>query len=381
MKYLNYYTTFLNESITAGSTIVYHRTGRSGHSPVKDIADNGFRVGDGASYGPGIYTTYDLESQLNENMRQYGPIIIECKVKTLEGFLIFDYDIAKKIYGNKNYRLDKQLNLILGNTLCNKLKTQQILDKIDELDSVEYSSDIANWLSRSPFISYVRGIIFTGRSDGKVLVSYDSTNVIPIRYSEDDGKIWNNLMSSNIFKRLKEESANIILQNIQNKIDLGHVLSDEEFEWCNDDLKKLYFQKIIEKGYELTDKEFEWCNDELKRFYIQKSIENGKLIDNKEFELCDDNMKKQYIRKQLFYKGDIYNLPKDFLNYISDEDKLKYIKKCIDSEYSISDEQFDMLNDELKKYWINNSMYVYTASGNNLGYLPPQILKWKEENM
>jgi hypothetical protein len=236
----------IQEEITSGSVIVYHRTGKGRNSfddgdiesPVKGIAADGFRVGKGNTYGIGVYTTYNLESQLKPNMIEtYGPIIIESKVLSLDNFLIFDYDIAKKIYGNKNYRLDKQLELIIGKQEWNIYKNNEYLNKlINELDNVDKSSDIAidfydNF--NETIIYYIKGLIFTGEQDGNVLVSYDRKNVEPLRYSTDEGKTWINILDKNIYKRKKKYNkydVNPEVEHLINKLEVGYPLNDDQID-------------------------------------------------------------------------------------------------------------------------------------------------------
>jgi len=241
--------TELKEVITSGSVIVYHRTGKNG-SPVQGIAADGYRVGSGDMYGVGVYTTYDLQSQLNNNMRStYGNIIIESKVLSMKDFLIFDYDMAKRIYGNKNYTLSRQLRLIFGNEFKNidnkELKELIIfgdeqrdinidIKKLEELLSVsKYSSDVA-WRFYKKYeniISKLRGIVFTGQNDGRVLVSYDRKNVEPLRYTLDEGKTWKNIINKNIYQRLKgydDDSNNLEYEHILNKLNANKELNDEE---------------------------------------------------------------------------------------------------------------------------------------------------------
>jgi len=225
----------LKEDITSGSVIVYHRTGSKTDNPVEGIAADGYRVGGGAYYGVGVYTTYNLESQLNDYLRrQYGSIIIESKVLSMKDFLIFDYDIAKRIYGNKNYTLDKQLQLILGKEWNKYKDDNELKDLLSEVNNKINTSNIAeNFYENYPeIISKLRGIVFTGRSDGNVLVSYDRKNIEPIRYTRDEGQTWINIINKNIYKRLKgyDTDKNLEIEHIRNKLDTNIKLSQKENE-------------------------------------------------------------------------------------------------------------------------------------------------------
>jgi len=224
--------TQLDEVITSGSVIVYHRTGKNG-SPIEGISSDGFRVGGGAAYGVGVYTTYTLESQLKPNMRGiYGNIVIESKVLSMDRFLIFDYDIAKKIYGS-NFTLDKQLQRILGKEWNNYKNNSNLKSFIERIPVVKYTSEIANpFVSNYPnIVSKLRGMVFTGSNDGNVLVSYDRKNVEPLRYTLNEGETWTNILNKNIYKRQKgynTEESDTELEHIINKLDVGKKLNDEE---------------------------------------------------------------------------------------------------------------------------------------------------------
>lgn len=99
------YKPYFKEEIVGLNAIVYHRTRPNS---VGEIVKKGFKPGYGQMYGKGLYTTYSLDSQLENNMDgNYGPVILKFKV-SLHDCLILDYEQAKKIYGEK-YKLMDQL--------------------------------------------------------------------------------------------------------------------------------------------------------------------------------------------------------------------------------------------------------------------------------
>lgn len=260
MKYINYLK--LNEDITSGSAIVYHRTKRK--ETMDLIKQSGHISANSARWGRGFYACYD-----KNNLTKYGDFLVECKIVSLKGFLIFNYDIAKKVYG-KNYLLKDQIKILLGNKwnfykddffikdidlflsdknsslkreifLKNYLKGYNlnikkivsILDKINTNDGINYSDklkkeigneDIYNLVNSipsfstnetsttldflnkhyRPIIGESNGVIFKGWSDGNVLVAYNDNNVKPLRYSTDNGKTWTNIISKNIYLKNKK---------------------------------------------------------------------------------------------------------------------------------------------------------------------------------
>lgn len=102
---------------------VYHRTGYGKSNDVtklvahvQSIIKNGFKAGHGDMYGHGFYSTGDLESQFGlrgqrQTMGGYGAAIIKYQVPT-KGLFVFDYRLAKKIYGGNAYTLADQYHKI-----------------------------------------------------------------------------------------------------------------------------------------------------------------------------------------------------------------------------------------------------------------------------
>lgn len=154
---------------------VFHRTKRL--VGIKNIAAFGFKAGPGAMYGKGLYTTFDIESQMKDGMiKTYGEYIVKFVVKNLDQYLCFDPETATKIHGSPS--IDEQMRkfgieasgfdtfMIPGGGLKRRGSdlAQQLLREVGEHD----------------VMSKVKGLIFEGRRDGKVLVKYD-----PV----DDGSI------------------------------------------------------------------------------------------------------------------------------------------------------------------------------------------------
>jgi hypothetical protein len=285
----------LNEDITSGSVIVYHRTGKKGQNPVKSIAADGYRVGEGDAYGIGVYTTYNLESQLNDKMiKTYGSIIIESKVLSMKDFLIFDYDIAKRIYGNKNYTLDKQLEIFLGNDWNKYKNNNQLRSLISDLNSKEFSSEIAEifYNNYPDIITKLRGIVFTGKTDGNVLISYDRKNVEPIRYTEDEGKTWKNIINKDLYQRLKgytDQNTDLTFIHIMNKLDVRTVLNIKEMDYLINNIDR-FIPKLNAKI----------IATQLKYSSGKGDILTDILLDKKDFISNSDN---ELINKLIYYSS------------------------------------------------------------------------------
>ena len=82
---------------------------------------------------------------------------------------------------------------------------------------------------------------------------------------------------------------------IEAKISTRYNLSDEEFEFCQDELKKQYIEKRISEKYDITNKQFEWCSDELKLKYIEMIFLLQFQLNDEKFKLCSDELKLKYI--------------------------------------------------------------------------------------
>ena len=187
----------LDEEISAGSFIVYHRTSTTN----PENFNKGYKTGYGAMYGAGLYTTYELAQQLEPSMvSTYGNTIVEFKIQNNNKFIILDYPEAKKVYGQK-YTLMDQLKKVMGgyfNKFFNNHRTD-LINFNDELNTQENTrtSRIAEKLSAiRDFITHVDGVIFTGQNDGNVLVLYNTNLANPLRYSLDNAETWNNLKTA-----------------------------------------------------------------------------------------------------------------------------------------------------------------------------------------
>lgn len=181
----------LFEEIYGKLAIVYHRTNEAGMQAL--IKGQPFRIGGGvgAMYGPGVYATYDLKSQLNDRMsRLYGNYVVKSKVN-LEKFLIFDRDVARRVYPNSP-TIEEQLVRVFRE----RRPLKQFISSTEDFDPIfnhdfdfdsYFTSDIAHAFVRksvSWLVRNTRGIVFTGRHDGRVVVAYDHRAMLPIAIAE-----------------------------------------------------------------------------------------------------------------------------------------------------------------------------------------------------
>lgn len=195
-----------------GKFYVYHcaRDSQNEDDGYKAIMKFGFEryyvnKGAGNMYGPGVYTTTDLESSINNAHKGvYGRVIIKAEVPSLDRFLIWEEWIAKKVYG-QNWRMSDQLRLLLPPDLLEEIKhTSGVMSRDGSLfdfltKPMHWTSHAAHeyWVSsqRKHFTNgnlddYINGFIFLGGNDGHVAVIKNVKNVIPVEYSKDFCKTW-----------------------------------------------------------------------------------------------------------------------------------------------------------------------------------------------
>ena len=160
------YIRLVNEAIYGQNrtATVFHRT--KDISSVSGILSTGFMPGRGKMYGSGLYTTFDIESQLSHNMSIYGPYIVKFIVKDLDQYLVFDPEEAKKIHKG-NWELNDQLK---------KFGIES--PKKYSMNTNGFSSDLALKLYKDvggeqEVMGKVKGIIFRGHNDNNVLVKFD----------------------------------------------------------------------------------------------------------------------------------------------------------------------------------------------------------------
>jgi hypothetical protein len=168
--------TLLTEEVYGAQAIVYHGTKAKPEIMIQALLDDTFTPGKGAGamYGRGLYCVYDL-SGTNTARGSYGQYVLKLNVN-LYGYIIFDPEIASRVYGQSLSTAEQAKLVRLDRDVIEKLK--QI-----EPTSSRFSSDEAQ--KAVEFINgRCKGIVFTGRNDGPVVVVYDPTTVIPVSWTQ-----------------------------------------------------------------------------------------------------------------------------------------------------------------------------------------------------
>ena len=214
---------FLVEKIVGNTGWVYHRTKNNPEG--SDIVTQGIKpsTNQSAMYGRGLYCCYDLDQQLQPNMIKYGGYILKGKID-LNGFAILD----SEIYWLANPKGNFESHL-------RKIGTHIEIVKAES----PYTSTIAEKIWKKCKESGYNGIIFTGRSDGKVAVIWNRRHFIPNMYTRDNALTWIKLKPD--IESIKRPHDNVyddddetisfskILKKLSDKEEIYNLIAPEHF--------------------------------------------------------------------------------------------------------------------------------------------------------
>ena len=190
-----YNKALLKEDFESDGFYVYHGTRREF---LDSLGEAGFEriftaANGGNMYGPGVYSTYKLATGYQNTRGTYGSYLLKMKVKSLRSFVIYDKDIAMKVY--KNASIDFQLKKIFTPEQYQELRSSRYIDydKVCNTRNDTYTSTCALHLIQGlmnyhPDLYYsINGYIFFGHNDGYVCLIEDFKNVYPVGISKDGG--------------------------------------------------------------------------------------------------------------------------------------------------------------------------------------------------
>jgi hypothetical protein len=175
--------TLLLEEVYGAQAVVYHGTEADPYTLIDALLKDKFTpgVGAGAMYGKGLYTVYDLAGTQTEK-GEYGPHIIKLKVN-LYGYIIFDPEIALKVYKRPLTPAQQAEEVGYSEDVVEALKS------VKPPKGDTFTSDSA--LSVYKSLQYeVKGLVFTGRNDGRVVVVYDPTTAVPMAWKGVGSSFW-----------------------------------------------------------------------------------------------------------------------------------------------------------------------------------------------
>jgi len=191
--------TLLLEEVYGAQAIVYHGTRADPQVLISALLNDEFVPGKGAGsmYGKGLYTVYDLAGTQTDS-GDYGDHVIKLKLN-LYGYIIFDPDVALKVYKIPLSIVEQAEELGLDEEIIEKLKG------IDVSKS-KFSSDAASIASK--FLKgRVKGIVYTGSRDGRCAVVYDPTTAVPMAWKNIQDKSWTRVNRESIKPALRRSAS------------------------------------------------------------------------------------------------------------------------------------------------------------------------------
>jgi hypothetical protein len=199
MRHLKQFQIF--ESYLDGKIFCYHCTGHDTSKDWRDIIRYGFKINLGKSYGPGLYTHYDLEDARMWGGKYY-PVIIEFEIQKFDGFYVESPEISLKMFGK--YDVRSQIENIMGsNWVLNHPDVMRdilrrpkdailYIERALDLYQSELTPEMQYERDKSFYGSKLKGWILdsSGNSTNYYCVIYDISIVKPSRFSIDRGESW-----------------------------------------------------------------------------------------------------------------------------------------------------------------------------------------------
>lgn len=182
LPFIKYF--LLKEDIKHNLIWVYHRT--KTHPDEHALAQGLFNkdVNERATYGKGLYTTFDMESQQGPYMKDnYGPYILRLKVN-IEKYCILDPDVYQILHPQKTQ------STLRHRDFWKYVYSLKLNIPPPQMDKEFYGSDLAVRNQRTIQKLGFNGMVFNGRQDGKVVVIWKPDTLTIHSYSTDDGKTW-----------------------------------------------------------------------------------------------------------------------------------------------------------------------------------------------
>ena len=169
--------TLLLEEVYGAQAVVYHGTKADPQELISALLNDEFVPGKGAGfmYGKGLYTVYDLKGTKTE-MGGYGDHVIKLKVN-LYGYIIFDPDVAQKVYKRTLTPAEQAAEVGYDDSVIAALKS------VKPSQDGAFTSNLALSVHES-LHNEVKGLVFTGANDGRVVVVYDPTTAVPMAWKK-----------------------------------------------------------------------------------------------------------------------------------------------------------------------------------------------------
>jgi hypothetical protein len=206
----------LTEEVSAKGVTIYHRTGAHDDHFNLTTDPSGFQTGKDVFYGPGVYgSLFEKDMNTQEMVKKFGRVLIQSKVTSIEGFLIFQPQITKVVFG-RELTIPEQLQRIFGKTQ-NWMRGQKTQFQSDEEDVANsaFSREMANLeaMIQEKGLAYaaqglrtacptihggLKGLITQDETYGPICVVHNKQDVVPLRYQIGTGD-WKNAGGNKTF--------------------------------------------------------------------------------------------------------------------------------------------------------------------------------------
>ncbi len=184
----------LLEKVYGAQATVYHGTKANPLALIDALLKDEFMpgIGAGSMYGKGLYTVYDI-SGTKTAAGDYGDHVIKLKVN-LYGYIIFDPDVAKKVYKRTLTPAEQAEEVGYSKTVVD------VLVGVKQPQGEYFTSDLAFSVYKK-LQNEVKGLVFTGKNDGRVVVIYDPTTAVPMAWKNvnEDYDAWMRVDKTKLF--------------------------------------------------------------------------------------------------------------------------------------------------------------------------------------
>lgn len=230
-----------------GNFYVYHGTK---NEALDGISKTGFErfftaTNGGNLYGAGLYSTYKLSTEGQNARGVYGHVMFKLRVKSLKNFIIYDPDIAIKVYGKLD--VDSQLRSILNPEQYQRIRNcaslggwnsydygKLINSRNDEKSSVCALDMCRYFRDFDPEAGYkINGYIFKGNHDGYVCFLRDFKNAYPVEISNDCGRTWKPFEGSKTLKEFGIDDVDLRFQLGKHNYQLMNQLDEVPYYFIN----------------------------------------------------------------------------------------------------------------------------------------------------
>ena len=180
--------------------------------------DNG-----GNMYGVGVYNVYSLRSS-NEKATGYGRFIVKSYLLGgYKDFLIFNKDMAKKVYG-EDFRIERQIEKLIPPKIAQEILSRFKLymndnSNCDEVRTSNIAHQITTFLGDKISQTKIRGIVYSGGHDGHCAFVRNFSEVIPHSYSKDNGRTWIKAITDELIYRAGHDTDTEA--TLKNSVDTG----------------------------------------------------------------------------------------------------------------------------------------------------------------